>query len=1101
MISNSKKLHETVSKTADKQIKQTQKKPVSKSLDKLNKSMNKLNKSVNKLLYKIFDKPIDKPILKYSNNSVNKFVKKTLNKSVNLLPKKTINNINNCEIIKKKRIKKSSHELSNSNLKRIQTQIGFRSDSGNMSPGPVYNSEKKVNNLLKFPQNENKQNVKDRSRTKKKTTKIMQKQNFMNKSYMPNFKNGYLDISTVFIPKNKNANSAQKLEICEDKIINLKKVNSEIVQKIQIMSSLVPICGLDKDKFIEELWRKSSIPNNTKRTNSRFSVSNRSINLKSNKSNKSSFLLANDIDKNRFFEKKKQVYDSFGDNESEEDPEMEGKIIYPDSYFIFVLDGILLIATLNYCFHIPLKLAKNICFCSNINEYSNIIFYFTDILFILDMCVSFFRAYYNKELKLVKTNYKIILHYITGDFFFDMLAAFPVYSLIYFICSGLTKIIVETCHQYSMPTKFFIYDILLNMKIFKLSKVIDRSKNTALNYFLELSSENFNLEKTTLILRGFICVFSVIHFFVCFNIFLGKQTYPNWLLYTKINDHSLICNYIASFYALMQTLTTVGYGDSVCQSITERIFQIIIISIGVVSYSYLVSYAGNYIKNESHVSIKYHDDLNILKDIRANYPQMSCKLYNKINEHLESRTKVQKNFDVNLLINSLPFTLKNHIMFVMYNSAINNFSFFKNCNNSDFIIKTLTSFRPLVAKKFEFLIFEGEMIDDIVFVKDGRLSLEAAIDIDRPEESIENYFKKNFEEIDNRKKKKKLSNTQIQNISINQVVKIKKSLKLLKRQLTDAIKTGKSFFIDKQYNKTKSRYSSCIEREVRKYLTNDPIKNDEGNYKYLKIIDIRKNENFGGLFMFLRRPAPLSLQVRSKIAELFLLQKSDVFDISKSYPNIWKKIHKKDFHNMVSIKKITFNILKKFIRANGVVIENTTLINEVINESSKISKKKHSLNSSNNNNHKNNHNYTRISKISKVSKGNSYEFDKSISKFNIPLNFTKSFENLNTEQPTLYQIENSINDYTQNNNINNIQNTNNTNITNNHLSLDNSTPTNAALKKLSKSKNISFITESINVSSKRTETVIIPNNGQQPNLLFNIMSEETMQKKEKNAKK
>ena len=70
--------------------------------------------------------------------------------------------------------------------------------------------------------------------------------------------------------------------------------------------------------------------------------------------------------------------------------------------------------------------------------------------------------------------------------------------------------------------------------------------------------------------------------------------------------------------------------------------------------------------------------------------------------------------------------------------------------------------------------------------------------------------------------------------------------------------------------------------------------------------------------MFLRRPSPLSLKVKSKFAELYLLPKKDVFSIAKNYNNIWSKIHKIDFHNMVSIKHQAFNILNKYIEINGI---------------------------------------------------------------------------------------------------------------------------------------------------------------------------------------
>ena len=63
----------------------------------------------------------------------------------------------------------------------------------------------------------------------------------------------------------------------------------------------------------------------------------------------------------------------------------------------------------------------------------------------------------------------------------------------------------------------------------------------------------------------------------------------------------------------------------------------------------------------------------------------------------------------------------------------------------------------------------------------------------------------------------------------------------------------------------------------------------------------------------MRKPSPLSLKVKSKFVELYLLPKKDVFSIAKNYNNIWNKINKKDFHNMLSIKHKTFNILNMSI--------------------------------------------------------------------------------------------------------------------------------------------------------------------------------------------
>ena len=57
------------------------------------------------------------------------------------------------------------------------------------------------------------------------------------------------------------------------------------------------------------------------------------------------------------------------------------------------------------------------------------------------------------------------------------------------------------------------------------------------------------------------------------------------------------------------------------------------------------------------------------------------------------------------------------------------------------------------------------MIEDIIIIKDGRLSLEAAINMEVPQSSIRNYFNVNFEGITTEKELKKLRETPNNNIS------------------------------------------------------------------------------------------------------------------------------------------------------------------------------------------------------------------------------------------------------------------------------------------------------------------------------------------------
>jgi hypothetical protein len=52
----------------------------------------------------------------------------------------------------------------------------------------------------------------------------------------------------------------------------------------------------------------------------------------------------------------------------------------------------------------------------------------------------------------------------------------------------------------------------------------------------------------------------------------------------QLQDKPLRQIYIASSYSLVETLATVGYADAVFRCRVERIFQIIVLGVGVIAY-------------------------------------------------------------------------------------------------------------------------------------------------------------------------------------------------------------------------------------------------------------------------------------------------------------------------------------------------------------------------------------------------------------------------------------------------------------------------------------------------------------------------------------
>ena len=265
--------------------------------------------------------------------------------------------------------------------------------------------------------------------------------------------------------------------------------------------------------------------------------------------------------------------------------------------------------------------------------------------------------------------------------------------------------------------------------------------------------------------------------------------------------------------------------------------------------------------------------------------------------------------------------MKNNILFTMYKSAISNFKFFKNNNNSVFIAEVLNNFIPSVAKKNEFLIYEGEMFEEIIFLKDGKIALNAAINTENPLKSIKKYFTESFAPFSTEEEKKLIKENM--NMKSNLSAQGEMTYDKAKNRLNDAFKHIRNEKIGEE--KSQVLLQTYINNKTQNFefdMNAGAIINDEGNYQYLKIIDIHKNEHFGYVFMTLNKPCPLSLQVKSKLAELYLLKKEHAMNLSKRYSNIWRKIYGREFHNLRTIKKYTFSVLKKYIEINEIFINN-----------------------------------------------------------------------------------------------------------------------------------------------------------------------------------
>ena len=620
------------------------------------------------------------------------------------------------------------------------------------------------------------------------------------------------------------------------------------------------------------------------------------------------------------------------DEDSELNENYYGFSFFPNSNFIFIFDFILIIANLYTFIVIPLNAARN----KNLRERNEIIHeilhYLIDLIFLLDFIICLFKGYYDFEMNIIRNNKKIIIHYLNNYLLFDFLLAIPLFTLFRLFMKPTKTFYLEN----SEYEKLFIM-LLIFLKPLKIFKIVGKRQNKALEDFYSYLSESYYFEKLVKFLIYFLIFFLFIHLAICIHIYFSLQSYPNWIVNINLLNETFLSKYIASFYFMITTMTTVGYGDIICISFSERIYHIILLFIGTLLYTFLVSKIGNYLRDESHEQIKLSKDLNILESIRIAYPTMPFKLYSKIKNHLMTIFTKRKKTGLSLLINGVPEAIKIDLLFKIYSKVINGFTIFKDVKNSNFVLQMLTSFIPVFSKKEEIIILEGEIIQNIVFVKDGRLSLELYIDLNDPLNSIITYLKNNFIGISRHEEIKNYNFFKKVNTVFNKNNESKKNYNSLKEEIDNFLLDNKELVND---NSIMDGNGISMDLGRLDFSRDEISQNNDQNLQIIKIIDIRKNEHYGDIHMLLEQPSPFTLKAKTRIAELLLLRKHDVLIISKNFPNIWRRIQNKSYHNLVSIKKLTFKTLKQYYDThyyNKNNSENNILTNLDLTKKSSIS--------------------------------------------------------------------------------------------------------------------------------------------------------------------
>lgn len=113
----------------------------------------------------------------------------------------------------------------------------------------------------------------------------------------------------------------------------------------------------------------------------------------------------------------------------------------------------------------------------------------------------------------------------------------------------------------------------------------------------------------------------LMHICTCFWILMAKveDSPDNWIWWANLQDASEIELYVASFYFVVTTIATVGYGDVTPKTVSEWIFCIIIMLLGVTGFSFATGSLSSLMSSVDSASAKLKNYLQVAEQIKWNY--------------------------------------------------------------------------------------------------------------------------------------------------------------------------------------------------------------------------------------------------------------------------------------------------------------------------------------------------------------------------------------------------------------------------------------------------------------------------------------------------
>lgn len=282
-------------------------------------------------------------------------------------------------------------------------------------------------------------------------------------------------------------------------------------------------------------------------------------------------------------------------------------ILYPEDKMKDYWDRVISVALIITCSFTPYMVA----FYSDFQtDFWNFLNYLIDIIFFIDILVIFNKAYYDENFKLIEDRKSIALNYFKGWLLIDCISVIP-FNLILDMVS----------HVNQMARIFRLGRLYKLIKLLRLIKILKIFKNSGKAF--AIARDIFQIGNGLQRIVFFVIASSIIiHIFACLWVFLCHMSQDSGAITWLDDQDKSLSNveiYLTSYYFMITTFSTVGYGDISIQNSVEKLFCIFVMVIGVTAFASGTSFLTNLLQTYDQENSRLHERVVQLNHIYKEY--------------------------------------------------------------------------------------------------------------------------------------------------------------------------------------------------------------------------------------------------------------------------------------------------------------------------------------------------------------------------------------------------------------------------------------------------------------------------------------------------